>query len=135
MAIDPYRTSPYTCSASANTTPGCVNRTMSWDPASAMLWLFQSNAIGTEAQRTETVMMNLMDIDERYRKHQARIARAERDGWLLEAAKSSRDSRSRIEAKAGHPLRRAIGHAVVHCGEWLQGTPDVESTSPAPING
>jgi hypothetical protein len=108
---------------------------MSGNPRSAMLWLFQSVAIGTEAQRTETVMMNLMDIDERYRKHQARITHVERDGWIMEAANSSPDSRSRIEAKAAHSLRRTIGHALVHCGEWLQGAPDVESAAPAPIKG
>jgi len=24
---------------------------------------------------------------------------------------------------------------MVRCGKWLQGTPDTESTAPAPING
>ncbi len=74
-------------------------------------------------------MINLADIEQRHRNHQARIARVNRDGWLLEAAKSSQASRPRGEAKAGHSLRRTIGHAVVHCGEWLQRTPDVEENS------
>ena len=66
---------------------------------------------------------------------QPRIARVNRDGWLLEAAKSSQASRPRVAAEAGHSLRRTIGHTLVHCGEWLQGAPDVESTAPAPIKG
>jgi hypothetical protein len=75
-------------------------------------------------------MINLADIEERHLNHQARIARVNRDGWIQEAAKSSRASRPRVATEAGHSLRRTIGHAVVQCGEWLQGTPDVESTSP-----
>ena len=78
-------------------------------------------------------MSNLMDIEERFQNHQARIARVNRDAWILAEATPSR--RSRAQRGAGHSLRRAIGHAVIHCGEWLQGKPDAESTAPAPING
>ncbi len=50
-------------------------------------------------------MNNLMNIDERLLNHQARIARVERDGWLLEAAKSSptagRESKPRLGIRSG----------------------------------
>src|SRR5690349_14306059 len=89
----------------------------------AMLWLFQSDVVGAEAQRTETVMVNLTDIDERLQNRQARIAHVDRNGWLIETSTDSRISRSR--GAAG--IRKSIGHAIVRWGEWLQGAKDAES--------
>ena len=93
---------------------------------SAMLWLFQSDAFGTEAQRTETVMMNnLADIEERLQNHQSHFARVDRDGWLIESATKSRSDQGRRAAG----VRQTLGRAIVHCGEWLQGRQDVEPTT------
>jgi hypothetical protein len=94
----------------------------------AMLWLFQSDAFGTEEQRTETVMINLTDIDERLQNHQARLARVNRDAWHIESATAPRSDR----ARRGAGVRQTIGRAIVHCGEWLQGRPNAE---PATIEG
>jgi hypothetical protein len=95
---------------------------------SAMLWLFQSDAFGAEAQRTETMMNNLADIEERLQNHQSHFARVDRDGWLIESATKSRSDRARRSTG----VRQTLGRAIVHCGEWLQGRQDVE---PATFEG
>jgi hypothetical protein len=95
---------------------------------SAMLWLFQSDAFGAEAQRTETMMNNLADIEERLQNHQSHFARVDRDGWLIELATASRSSRSRRAAG----VRQMLGRTFVHCGEWLQGRQNAE---PSTIEG
>jgi hypothetical protein len=81
----------------------------------AMLWLFQSDAFGTEEQRTETVMINLTDIDERLQNHQARLARVDQEGWLIEAATESRSTtrgrRSANDRSRNRPLRRMASGA------------------------
>ena len=97
--------------------------------------VLQLDGIGAEAQRTETVMINLAGIDERLQDHETRVARINRDAWMRDATNSAPDDRAHGASNLAHRMRRTIGQAVVDCGEWLQGSPDAESISPAPNNG
>lgn len=68
-------------------------------------------------------MINLANIDERIQHHENRLACVDRDGWMFDAANSVSVNRAVGASNLMRRMRRSIGHAVVHCGEWLEGSP------------
>ena len=93
--------------------------------------VLQSDGSGAEAQGTETVMLNMATIDERIQHHETRVAGINRDAWIREAVKLAPVDGADSASSLMHRMRRTIGQSVVHCGEWLGGTPVAESPHPA----
>lgn len=75
-------------------------------------------------------MINLAELDINRMNHEAQIARNNRYGWMDDLTIGAPEAGTGQDGNVVSRLRRTIGHAVVDCGEWLQGTPKVESISP-----
>jgi hypothetical protein len=68
-------------------------------------------------------MLTTTDFDLRLADHLARVARVNRKAWMREASAPAGLTRTRGISTLVASIRRRAGLAVVHAGEWLQGTP------------
>ena len=76
-------------------------------------------------------MVNLTDLDRVYADYAARVARADREGWMREALVLNGGGRTRMTASGVGSVRRCLGAAVVSVGVRLQGSPAGHAANPA----
>jgi hypothetical protein len=90
-----------------------------------------TNPDGPGRRREETAVISLTDLDNRRADHAARVARADREGWLRDAQAAGARSRQWGAANGVGSVRRHLGGALVRAGMRLQGPPVAHAADPA----
>jgi hypothetical protein len=75
-----------------------------------------------ERREDRAMIISRTDLDLRLVDHQARVARTNRDGWMMATVPSSGTRRRGLAAVVA-PTRQWVGTALVGLGARLQGTP------------